>query len=327
MLSEFVPLPVRCELANDESGYGFLLRAARANGVTLAQLMTYAGTRSLRCPLAQDIEALAFLTGAQTSVLASCLRQKLSRRQEIFYRGRRWRGSEAFRVKAPQVCPLCLREAGRCLAVWELSAYCICTKHFRCMVDSCAHCKKPLNWFRPAIDICACGRYLASLPDEDKSGLDANLLALCHWLEGDADPLAVRANGSQVLPHWLVDLGADGAFHVLRALGWRTREGQRISAAEATRTLSPREMVACLARAFARVDDMQRESALPRELASLIDEARIERLAQHGATEAARRFARQLLKRMLRQAPMEQIRRPWRASRPARGQLELFDNA
>lgn len=327
MQSEFAPLPVRCELANDESGYGFLLRAARANGVTLAQLMTYAGTRSLRCPSPQDIEALAFLTGAQTSVLASGLLQKLSRRQEILYRGCCWRGSEAFRVKAPQVCPLCLREAGRCLAVWELSAYCICTKHFRCMVDCCARCKKPLTWMRPAVDICVCRRYLASARDEEKSVLDKRLLAFCRWLEMDANPISFGASGCNFLPYWLLDLGADGAFHVLRALGWRTRAGQRISAAQATRTLSPREMVACLERAFARVDDMQGETALPRELTSLIDEARIERLAQHGTTEAARRFAKQLLKRMLRQAPMEQIRRPWRASRPAKGQLELFDHA
>lgn len=327
MLIEFVPLPVQCELANDESGYGFLLRAARANGVTLAQLMAYAGTRSLRCPLPQDIEALAFLTGAQPSVLASCLRQKLSRRQEIVYRGCRWRGSEAFRVKVPQVCPLCLREAGRCFAIWELSAYCICTKHSRYMVDRCACCRKPLTWLRPAIDICACGRYLASIPDEDKSVMNATLLALCHWLEGDPDQFAVSANGRNVLPHWLVDLGADGAFHALRALGWRIHEGQRISAADATRTLSPGEMVACLGRAFARVDELHGESTLSRELIGLIDEARIERLAQHGTTAASQRFARQLLKRMLRQAPMEQIRRQWRASRPAKGQLELFDGA
>lgn len=289
--------------------------------------MTYTGTRSVRWPKTQDIEALAFLTSTQPSVLASCLRQRRSRRQEVVYRGAPWRGIEAFRVRVPQVCPPCLRETGRCSAVWELSAYCICVKHRQCMVDCCARCRRPLSWLRPAVDICSCGRYLAAVSDDDMPAQDARLLAFCLWLERGADRFAVSGICGNLLPDWLVDLGADGAFHVLRALGWRAHAGERISAADAIRALSPNDMISCLVRAFSRVDAVLGEGALPRELAALVDEARIERLARDGTNETARRFARQLLRRMLRQAPMDQLRRPWRASRPPGGQLELFDDA
>lgn len=323
---EFSSLPVRCELADDESGYGFLLRSARANGMGLAQLMAYTGTRSLKWPQTPDIEVLAFLTCVQPSVLACRLRQRRSRGQEIAYQGSRWRGSEAFRVKVPQVCPLCLQETGRCLAVWEFSAYCVCVKHRQRMVDCCARCRRPLSWLRPAVDICSCGRYLASRSDDGMSAQDVRLLAFCLWLERGAAPFA-DIEYSDTLPGWLVDLGADGAFHVLRAFGWRMHIGERISAADAIRTISPTDMISCLGRAFARVEAMGGEGALPRELAYLVDEARIERLACNGTNETARRFAKQLLRRMLRQAPLDQLRRTWRASRPAKGQLELFDDA
>lgn len=212
------------------------------------------------------------------------------------------------------------------MAVWEFSAYCICVKHRRSMVDRCARCERPLSWLRPAVDICSCGRYLASISDDGLPAQDARLLAFCLWLERGADSLADIEYGGNVLPEWLSSLGADGAFDFLRALGWRKHVGERISAADAIRVVSPADMIYCLSRAFDRVEEMRCEGPLPRPLADLVDDTRIERLARNGTHETARRFARHLLRRMLRQAPLDQLRRAWRASRPAKGQLELFDD-
>jgi hypothetical protein len=323
MLNEFSPLPVRCELADDESGHSFLLRSARANGIGLAELFAHAGGRSIKWPHSPDIEALAFLTSVPPSVLALRVRQRHSRGQEIAYGGERWRGSEMFRVKVPQICALCIRELGRCLAVWELSAYCVCVQHRAVMTDYCAHCKRSLSWLRPALDLCACGRYLSQPVDVHVVPEDARTTELCRWLEGN---FSKEQQGQSKLPTWLTGLGGDGVVHLLRALGWRTHPGERISAADAIKVISPLEMLACIDRAFSKISAISEDQALPRAVSDILDEARLERMAANGVSETARRFAGQLLKRMQLKAPLTQLYRPWRAARPPKGQLELFDD-
>ena len=64
MPDELSPLPVRCDLSDDESGYGFLLRSSKANGISLDRLMELAGVRSRTWLRLKDIESASSPPGA-----------------------------------------------------------------------------------------------------------------------------------------------------------------------------------------------------------------------------------------------------------------------
>ena len=323
MPDELSPLPVRCDLSDDESGYGFLLRSSKANGISLDRLMELAGVRSRTWLRLKDIETLAFLTNTAPDALAYRTRQRsVSGGRRVFaFLGCEWMGVEAFRVRSLQVCPDCLKERERCPAVWELTGYCVCVRHHRLLIDRCGRCQRQLGWSRPATDICRCKHYLARTAEQAVA--NPLLTAWCAWLESRSVG-ARLLDVAGVLPTWLLPLEPDAAFQLMMALGRRGAEGERISAADGVRAVTPTDMAACVARGLALAPALSDNSALQREAAELIDAARLERLVRFGVDETVRRIARQLLGRMRRPSRLNQIGQPMRNGRATRGQLELF---
>ena len=238
-----------------------------------------------------------------------------------FYRGFEWMGVEAFRVRSLQVCPDCLKERERCPAVWELTGYCVCVRHHRLLIDRCGRCQRQLGWSRPATDICRCKHYLARTAEQAVA--NPLLTAWCAWLESRSVG-ARLLDVAGVLPTWLLPLEPDAAFQLMMALGRRRAEGERFSAADGVRAVTPTDMAACVARGLALAPALSDNSALQREAAELIDAARLERLVRFGVDETVRRIARQLLGRMRRPSRLNQIGQPMRNGRATRGQLELF---
>lgn len=326
MLPELSSLPVVRSMDDGESGLGFLLRCAHANGLSMKQLMTLAGVRTPTWLQPADIVRLAFLVGIAPARLAQTLRQRRTQlgRREFEFAGHRWTSAAAFRTRAVQICPKCLREQGHCPAVWELAACSVCPRHQCELIDHCRHCGTLINWARPTVDVCRCGLYLvAPGPTERIPRVAADW---CRWLEHQC---GARSELSMLLPDrlsWLASAGPDGAFHILMALGIRQDVMHSQSTSDTVRMRTPAEMTQCVVRAFERMGGIGSDSGLlPRELVDLVDQPRLERLACFGALESARRVARQLLRRMRCESPLELLRRPWRTAPPFKGQLELFD--
>jgi TniQ len=325
MSPDLSSLPVVRRLEDEESGLGFLLRCAHANGLSMSQLMTLAGVRTPAWPRPVDIERLAFLASVSPQQLARALRQRQTQlgRREFEFFGHRWMSVTALRVQALQICPQCLREQGYCRAVWELAGCSICLHHGGGLLDRCPHCCRPLDWTRPAVDVCRCGHYLM-LADRSQEVHPA-VRTWCRWLEHQCEKPLVAAG---MLPQWLAWLaraGPDGAFHILMAFGVRRDAMHCQSVSETVRVGTPAEMTQCLERAFDRIADISPDArVLPRALIALIDLPRLERLARFGVLESGRHIARQLLCRMRCDAPLALLRRPWRTAPPHKGQLELF---
>ncbi|MBC9176207.1 TniQ family protein [Pseudoroseomonas ludipueritiae] len=55
-----------------------------------------------------------------------------------------------------KVCPECLAEFGRHLAVWDLSFVSACPIHRAALVDTCLACKLPLSWKGDDVAWCGC---------------------------------------------------------------------------------------------------------------------------------------------------------------------------
>lgn len=231
----------------------------------------------------------------------------------------------ALRGAALQVCLPCVRERGHCLAAWELAGCCACPRHGVYLVDRCPRCQKQLSWNRPALDICRCGRYLTPVGD----GLVAPIAILdwCKWLEDCCLSQPAQAP-VWVLPLWLRHVDPDAAFHVLMAFGCSRNAARRSDRSRgAPRQLRPRDMGACLEAAFEGIASVDVDGHLmPRELAKVIDDQLLVRLARFGTSEAGRRTAWQLLRRMHHEQSTTHLLRHWRGGRRAKGQMELFDD-
>lgn len=327
MRAELSVLPVQCRFLDGESGLGFLLRSAHANGLTLLQLMAAADVRQLTWPERDDIDRLAHLAGVSRDPLSRLLRHRCSHhgRREFLFCGQRWQSVTALRVRALQVCPECLREQGRCRAIWELAGVPLCAVHGRVLVDRCEHCQRVLDWRRPAVDVCRCGRYLR--PEMPGMGCPAGVIAWCRWLASECDPTIPQCPGLPDGLDWLERAGPDGAFQILMAFGGRRDARHWRSFSETVGTTSSVEMAECLERGLSRLRELDPdEGVMPKALIDVVDQPRLERVVRNGVHAGGRHVAYQLLRRMRCEPPLELLRRPWRTAPPRKGQLELFDD-
>jgi hypothetical protein len=316
------PLPVAVRPDDLESGLGFLLRSATANGLSMQALMRWVGIKSPTSISASSIRALSYLTQVPAQWLAIRLVQRHVSKSGAGWQflGRGWSSSASLRGSSPQVCPECLRERSRCLAAWEVSSICVCPKHRGLLVDQCAHCHRSLSWCRPSVDVCDCGHYLAR-PGLESIPTDNSILYVRSVHRAIAAPIPGESMmpGPDV-PRWLHVFSADGLHCVIQALGvcgtveCRRYTGRRLpwTPAEAARVVDAGLLRAVL------IDPANPTSIL--NLREVIYEPILDRLSARGATAADRDGAQGLV---------DMLTSPVRVGRSltgrrGRGQLELF---
>ena len=319
-MREIQPLPVRVVPDDEESGLGFLLRAAHRNGLTLHALLAWLGIKSPQSIRSTDVPLLAFVSAVPQAWLSA--RLVLRRRVEGFMRsewfGVEWANPLALRGSTPQYCASCLRENTICRANWELSGAFVCLRHRCLLCDQCAHCGSKVSWLRPAIDVCSCGHYLTGSSEVERAD-DTDIV----WVEGLTDrgggvrqhaPLLAR-------PSWLNAMSADGVFSVIYAMGIRERPSCRIAYRAALRPPSPERVAEIIRRGLTRLNTVGTlQDSCDTETRDLVYEQGLERLVTRGTTVADRDIALGLLgwlDGVLRRRSNASGRRP-------RGQLDLF---
>lgn len=327
----FLPLPVRITELPDESGLGFLLRCARANGLRLQALADYAGVQSLQWISTSDIEVLAFLAQVSPNWLAERLRRRhwIDRRPQISYGSLEWGWVGSIRVQRPQVCCACLADAPYCKSDWELTSVVACVKHRLPLLDHCRHCQRPLSWHRPAVDVCQCGRYLS--PDSNLGKPSKTLLV---WCESIVDRFHGRNNDgsgafSDVTPsEWPVHTSPDGAYRLVHSLGILERANHRIPPGKVTETPTPTQLATVLERGLMRAMLLRENSSrVANELRETIYLAGIERLARFGIYVTDRQIADGYRRRLSESSSSgSALSRHWRGGRKPKGQLELFEH-
>lgn len=324
------PLPVAVEPSDEESGLGFLLRCAHANGTTLQFLANYAGVRSLRWMIPRDIEALAYLAGVSPSWLGQRVksRRHVNGRRQYSYLGWEWGSIASLRVKQPQICPECLAESAICRTEWDVAMIFGCSIHHALLINRCPYCGMRLTWLRPAIDVCCCGRYLRREAPERQ--LSSEEQCWCRALSTrlrEKHLTRVAVHPSVQLPEWMLHATPDGASRLIHALGALSRPEQCLSSAQVVDIPSPSELALIVERGLLRVRVLSAQSAeVRRKLRLLIYEPGLQRLTQQGVAPEDRQCAVQLM-RLLGGEPLDPEGDRRRRGRPTKGQLELFQDA
>ncbi|NTY41464.1 TniQ family protein [Burkholderia diffusa] len=156
-----VPYPRQDEIHADEDGMGFALRMATRNCITFHDLARhFASPGHLYLP-AQSASAIAFMFGCTPAKLCHAFVQRQFRGCSVgaHFLGFDFLRPYHLRQTHPQLCPICIREQARALAIWSASLVTACPVHEIHLIEHCA-CGRPISWRRPSIDTCECGLHL-----------------------------------------------------------------------------------------------------------------------------------------------------------------------
>lgn len=210
--------PVRSDLAQGESGQGYALRMAVANGIAgLPVLKTWRGKSRFAVLDANDTIALANWFGAEPRRLSQALGELALKSATGGYRFGEVALDRSYFVNRayPRICPDCLAEHDVCLQFWEISIVTACHQHGALLVDSCPSCNRRLTWNRPALDTCSCRWKFGRVPgQQDPTQLELEIAA---WAEARLlNDEAVR--GETPLSRLMLPLSLNGGLHLVHAL-------------------------------------------------------------------------------------------------------------
>lgn len=288
-------LPVKRAAQQDESGMGFLLRSATANGLSLHGLRDLAGLSSVRNIWRSDSTAFARVLGMPESELQPLLTDKGTYLGESAYHigGQTFFRSELLRQLDPQICVACIHRTGYCKTMWDCKLYTVCHLHKKPMVSACNTCGKELRWYRPAVDVCQCGAYFKPMGDLTFEP-DCLEVAVATWIASYFDPEASVNWVGQSVPRWLPELSLDGLCTLVQAFGLQATTHQKILNSRRGRKTVEYWQAVC-ARAGQRLSEYT-NSASPDALVSYVWEGGLESMALAAVSHADRQVAVRLLR-------------------------------
>ncbi len=247
-------LPIGVEPNFDESGMGYILRSAQANGVSLHWLRRTIGLSDVKAINQSHACALARLIQGSATWLHNCLPLSYKSSGDSYIRC--WHNTffsrNHLRHQHPQICPACIHVDGYCHRIWDISLVTVCRKHRRRLIDRCRHCHSIIRWDRPAIDVCHCGYPFIS--DHDSEFISQELLDLSKLLE-----ITISDNEKELdrvditLPSYFYHMSISGILLIVEALGRLEFEHQIIKVSRRNKALKTEEWHDIVSRAIGRL--------------------------------------------------------------------------
>lgn len=315
------PLPIRLAPGDDESVLSLLFRTAQANGLDLLRLRQWLGLPYWVPLPARSCPALAWISGVPTAWLARRAIQATlhsGERRYLFMDHDFGKGSINFACRG-RICPPCVKRRKYTRATWQLRAICGCVEHACILMDNCPICGALLDWQRPAIDICRCGRFLTA-PVQHPVPLPETVLNWICWNEARLEnPETIIPAEAFGLPKLLSPLTIDGALRFVLSIGLQPHPAA-LDHADDRRHLSSEGTSVLVERALERLTDIGDQPENLASLGSTVHLPALERMRSRGISESDRRFAAWLLTTLQggRDAASKSGRRQ-------RGQLSLFE--
>lgn len=144
-----------------ESLLGYTLRVSEANGYdTPWHVLSMAGIK----------EGQMNSAGFPVEKLAAILGRAPSEMQDVAYRRENSKEYQLLgqslgqclvykplRLKAPAICPQCVKDLGYIDAFWDLNFAVACPHHHTVAIQTCQVCDENLTWFRRGLLRCKCG--------------------------------------------------------------------------------------------------------------------------------------------------------------------------
>lgn len=315
-------LPVAVRRFDGESGMSHIMRAFWSNGLSLKR-----GYDWLHVPLGRplrdvDARVLAWAVQAPPDWLAerSFMASGLADDRWLRLGTLRFSYATLLVGKSARLCPRCLSESGFCELSWSFKLAPVCARHGVLCVGECSHCRRPISWDRPQIDICTCGRYFKFAATAVEP--PASLTGWAKWLADRlaASTAAVRETRNQCnVPRMLDQLSLDGAFRLVEAFGLLRSPDERPRVA-ATSARSVAGVAEVLVRGLERLAMVDGSLNRVRAMSPHIHIAALERLRAQAVDPADANCAALLLRHLGDRSDREVDMR----GRHPRGQLSLF---
>lgn len=314
-------LPVAVQGADDESGMSHVMRAFWANGVSLERGFAWLGVRALSSLGESDARRLSWATQKTGDWLRDRLFLRSGRGAESWLRlgSHRFSRSMVLSARTAPLCVGCVKARGYGDLTWAFKFAPGCSRHGVLLSRACGHCGRRIEWDRPRIDICRCGRYFST--DARSAQLDPWLVSWHRWIEQRLGfGQAAQDDDRYIVPAMLDRLSLDGAFHVVEAFGLLSEPAQALRLAS-SRARSAEGRLGVIGRGLERLSALDLDPAVGRDLAPLVHAAALERLRVRAAEPVDAQGASRLLR--------------WISGRDdgtvdlrchgARGQLNLFE--
>lgn len=214
-MTKELAFPIRDRVMPGESGQGYVLRMATANGLRgLPFVKGCLGRSRFQTLDAQDAASISKWFGAPADELAQAL-GRLSRKtedEEFSYAGHDIGRSYFVNRGQPRVCPRCLSQYGYCRAEWDFVLVVTCPQHACLLHDRCPVCTRVLDWNRPSFLNCHCYADLRTWPPSD-GGPSVLEMAFARWVSTAVAPSTLDQSS------WPLERGGqDGLMRLLRPL-------------------------------------------------------------------------------------------------------------
>lgn len=282
---EPLQLPLRLQLAPQESGLGFALRAFRANGVDFGRGMKWLGLERHRPVDRSALRLMAWALNVDADQWgARVVMRDPGAKGWVRLAGQRMRRQIASNRLYAKVCPQCIREHGIARTSWLLRAAVGCPWHGYSLIWVCPRCRNGIAWDRPDIDICRCGHPFKALP---ALPLAAGVAAWLRWLEfalSPVDQALVVPSGPERLPVALTHLSIDGAFRIIEAMGLCERPSSSVRGALA-QCATPPGLGGVIERGIERLRAIEADPASAQQFLELAHHQALAQLARDYATE------------------------------------------
>lgn len=216
-MTELGKFPVRDEIRAAESGHGYALRMASANGLNgLADVKKMLGKTRFAVLDAADAGEISRWFGAEPLRLALALGHTGIGSEPEAYElgGLRLSRSYFINRSQPRICCACLAKDGYCRLAWELCVVTTCSLHSTTLCQACPNCGQALRWDRPHLSQCRCGWVLGSVACETPVAEEIDVAC---WIER-AFRMDARPSPTTPLGRLLDPLSLDAGLHILSAL-------------------------------------------------------------------------------------------------------------
>jgi len=321
--------PYQDEIRDGESGQGYAMRMAFANGMVGLPWVKHALGKTHSAVLdAGDAPFLAQWFGASVQLLEFALERltKGRREQGIRYAGLAL-GRQYFLTRSfPRVCPNCLRELGHCRIAWDVALTVACVRHRRVLLDRCPSCQRALSWNRPGLDVCSCG-FSFEMEDVPEQPTASELFlagVIDRRMDDFGSPECGRGEAgaddeaAQALSALLRNLSLDGVMRIVYALATAAMYDLDSHLKRERTSLSKARQTVAIAAAFsvraARLDGIVLRTQRPTVLVDLLTDA-----SSRGSPEDLS-FAHSMFSWLMANAS----RSGWGARHASLAQIELF---
>jgi hypothetical protein len=288
-------LPIKLPQFEQEAGLSFIFRNLNANGVSLTEAQHWLSVGTVAPMARSELPLWAWATSTDRGWLCDNTVIVNRGHGEIKYgfKGHEFGVGSVASYHSARICPKCIKQGRFHRLSWQLACVPGCVIHDQVLIDRCAFCGRVINWHRPAVDVCSCGRFLTV--ENNMHELQPSLSAWIRWIESrliNRDGFVSPQDFG--LPDFFGSLSIDGGTRVSVAAGLLPHS----NAAPGTESKLSRTslgMAEIITRGLNRLAGLDRDFSNLLDLRSLLHIPALERMRVQSISQADETMAEILL--------------------------------